>query len=212
MSVLADDFAQFVTDIQASNSYLAFARDNHGGKGYAVDNPKTGSELQKWMVFRDQLLRGTRPLPPAMVTAIGKALVDAGVLYLDATAEPDPPPPLPAEPAVGRCDLERTVGVRRHLRPHPAALRPRHTAATLLRRGPAGERARGLGRRDDRRVDVPAGAGGPVGDSDIALRRQFRVLLLERAPPPQQAPSRFAGEFSLPQLLPDLGSEYPATE
>jgi hypothetical protein len=94
MTVLADDFAQLVTDSQASSGYLAWARDNHGGKGYSIDNPKTGSELQKWMVFRDQLLRGTRPIPPTMTTAMGKWLVDGGVLYLDATA-PTPTPPAP---------------------------------------------------------------------------------------------------------------------
>lgn len=99
MTVLADDLAQFINDVQASNAYLAWARDNHGGKGYSIDNPKTGSELQKWMVFRDQLLRGTRPVPPAMVTAFGRAIVDAGVLYLDATLEQDPPPPTSPAPA-----------------------------------------------------------------------------------------------------------------
>jgi hypothetical protein len=103
MTVLDDDFAQIVTDSQASSGYLAWARDNHGGKGYSIDNPKTGSELQKWMVFRDQLLRGTRPVPPTMTTAMGKWLVDGGVLYLDATvpapAPPPPPPPPPPVPA-----------------------------------------------------------------------------------------------------------------
>lgn len=108
MTVLSDDFAQLVQDAQSSNGYLAWARDNHGGKGYAIDNPKTGSELQKWMVFRDQLLRGTRPLPPAMTTALGKWLVDGGVLYLDATAPvvtppPPPPPPQSGYPKQGVC-------------------------------------------------------------------------------------------------------------
>ena len=88
---LLADFQEFVADMQASNAYHAWARDNHGGTGYSIDNPKTGSELQKWMVFRDQILRGTRPTPPSMVTALGKGLVDEGVMYLDATAAPPPP-------------------------------------------------------------------------------------------------------------------------
>jgi len=81
MTALAD-FQTFVTDAQAGTQYASWARANPG-------------EVARWAPFRDGLLAGGRKIVPAMTTPHGRELVDAGILYLDATATPPPPPPPP---------------------------------------------------------------------------------------------------------------------
>lgn len=74
---LLDDFRQFVIDAEAGNQYAQWARQNPG-------------ELARWQAFRDAIVTGQRPVPPPMLTPHGRELVDAGKLYLNATA-PSPP-------------------------------------------------------------------------------------------------------------------------
>jgi len=70
---LLDDFKRFVADAEAGTQYAKWAHDNPG-------------ELARWQTFRDALLAGERPDPPTMLTPHGRELVDAGLVYLDATA------------------------------------------------------------------------------------------------------------------------------
>jgi hypothetical protein len=69
---LLDDFKRFVTDAQSGSQYT----------NWAAANP---SESARWKTFRDAILAGQRPAPPTMTTAHGRELIDAGVLYLDAS-------------------------------------------------------------------------------------------------------------------------------
>lgn len=86
MGALLDDFKRFVTDEEATVGYANWARDNHGGKNYSVAAPSSSSELGKWYAFRNAIVAGGRPSVPAMTTRQARALIDAGVQYLDATA------------------------------------------------------------------------------------------------------------------------------
>lgn len=86
-----DLLADFDTTRQLLESdlprYSAWARDNCGAKsGGSVSNPTVTSELGKWVRFRDQIIRGVRPVAPAMTTKMGKALVATGGLYLAGAA------------------------------------------------------------------------------------------------------------------------------
>jgi hypothetical protein len=72
---LLDDFKRFVKDAEAGSQYAKWAHDNPG-------------ELGRWQAFRDLILNGSRPAAPAMLTAHGRELIDAGVQYLDATVPP----------------------------------------------------------------------------------------------------------------------------
>lgn len=84
---LLDDFAAFVTDAQAAAYYRKWTRDN----------PHLSAA---WETFRDGILAGNRPALPDMGrNRYGCALVDAGSLYLDATATPVSGPVPEAPPA-----------------------------------------------------------------------------------------------------------------
>jgi hypothetical protein len=72
---LLDDFKRFVADAQSGSQFVKWAHDNPG-------------ELGRWQAFRDLIMNGSRPAAPTMATAHGRELVDAGVVYLDATAPP----------------------------------------------------------------------------------------------------------------------------
>jgi hypothetical protein len=72
---LLDDFKRFVVDAESGSQYAKWAHDNPG-------------ELGRWQAFRDLILAGARPALPVMTTAHGRELVDAGVVYLDATVPP----------------------------------------------------------------------------------------------------------------------------
>jgi hypothetical protein len=78
-----DDFKRFVTDAESGSQYAKWAHDNPG-------------DLGRWQAFRDLILSGARPAPPAMTSAHGRELVDGGLLYLDATAPAPTPPPASA--------------------------------------------------------------------------------------------------------------------
>jgi hypothetical protein len=91
-----DDFEKFVTDAETGAQFQAWARDNHGGKDFTVDNPSSTSDLGKWYIFRDAIRAGQRPGIPVMSTPHGRELIDGGVLYLDINPIPAPPPPPPA--------------------------------------------------------------------------------------------------------------------
>lgn len=85
---LLDDFKKFISDAEAGAQYSKWAHDNPG-------------ELSRWQSFRDAILAGQRPSAPTMSTPHGNELIDAGVIYLDATAVA-PPPPLPPSPPTGK--------------------------------------------------------------------------------------------------------------
>lgn len=82
MSAL-DDFKQFVTDEQAAAYYRKWVNQNPGASA-------------KWFAFRDAIIAGQRPTPPDMgANRYGRALVDAGVACLNATAPAPEPTPTP---------------------------------------------------------------------------------------------------------------------
>lgn len=78
-----DDFKRFVSDEQASAYYGKWTSQNPG-------------LAAKWYAYRDAVLAGQRPVPPDMAgNNYGKALIDVGVTYLDATATSPTPTPTP---------------------------------------------------------------------------------------------------------------------
>lgn len=64
-----DTFKRFVFDIEASSYYGSWARS------YTW-------ELGMWKAYRDAVLAGRAPAAPVLGTHMGKALIDAGELYL----------------------------------------------------------------------------------------------------------------------------------
>lgn len=95
---LLDDFKRFVTDAQSGSQFATWAATNH-------------AELLRWQSFRDAILAGKRPAFPVMTTGHGRELIDAGRLYLDATATadlPPPPPPPPPPPTSGSYKPNKT--------------------------------------------------------------------------------------------------------
>lgn len=64
-----DIFRRFVGDIQASTYYKQWS------KGYPA-------ERDKWVLFREAILASKAPVAPSLNSYMGKALVDAGSLYL----------------------------------------------------------------------------------------------------------------------------------
>jgi len=86
-----DDFKQFIKDAESRNDQGVIDPKSQFAK-WAHDNP---GELSRWEDFRDSILNGGRPNAPNMLTAHGKELIDAGVLYLHWTAPvPVSPPPV----------------------------------------------------------------------------------------------------------------------
>lgn len=81
MTALADDFAAFVADVEASSSFGKWKHDNPG-------------EAALWSTLRTALLIGQPPVKlPTLSTRFGKALVDVAKLFVDATQPAPPPPP-----------------------------------------------------------------------------------------------------------------------
>lgn len=69
---LLDDFKKFVKDAEGGTQFQKWAKDNPG-------------ELNRWNLFKNEILKGNRPTAPAMLTPHGRELIDAGILYLHGT-------------------------------------------------------------------------------------------------------------------------------
>jgi hypothetical protein len=85
---LLADFKQFVTDAEAGTQFAAWKKANPNDYG-------------RWATFRDLILQGQRPDKPTMKTPHGWELIDAGMLYLDATIPPPPVDPWAVIPPNG---------------------------------------------------------------------------------------------------------------
>lgn len=106
---LLDDFKRFVVDAESGTQYAAWQRDNGGytdkqKREVPLPEPTPTSDAGKWFAYRDAILAGGRPTAPTMATAHGRELIDAGLIYLNATApapapEPTPLPPPPPPPS-----------------------------------------------------------------------------------------------------------------
>lgn len=97
MSVYTD-FQKFVHDLEASSTYSNWCSHH-------------GTDCATWQSYRTGLLTTTpSPNPPSMATSFGKALVDVGIMAVDAgLVAPPPPPPLDAEFSFSSSGLVLTV-------------------------------------------------------------------------------------------------------
>lgn len=116
----------FVPNVEASDAY----------KRWAKSSPR---DRTSWETFRTALLAGTTPVPPAMATRLGKALVAAGETQMSFSrfvGVVTPPPP-PSPPVVWDGPLVITAGGTysgnwESISPATPAIRVNTTAAVTI--------------------------------------------------------------------------------
>lgn len=87
MDQLLSDFEQYVQVVEGGSQYNTWLRDNCGAKSGGTSKvPTAKSDAGRWFQFRDDTILGKRPAAPKMTTRPGQGYVQAGLIYLHATA------------------------------------------------------------------------------------------------------------------------------